>query len=385
MDNKSKKLKKWLEPFLVLGILIWLFGYVGSIMGLSHMVTTIFATAHNLILNTVLFIMGITVLTGAISQLLSEFGVIHLIEILLSPLMKPIYNLPGRCALAGIMTFFSDNPAIIAFAKEKKFQNGFTRWQLVSLTNFGTAFGMGLIVVTYMATLELLNNESALKAAFIGLLGALAGSVISTRLMQYFSRPKLGDEIIQNENEEIAKINTQDQSSGWLRILNSLLNGGRSGVELGLAVIPGVVIISSLVMILTFGPSDNGHTGAAFQGVALLPKIAAKADFLFNFLFGFTHPELIAFPVTSMGAVGAAMSMVPPFIAKGFITGNEIAVFTAIGMCYSGFLSTHTAMLDALGYRYLTSKAILAHSIGGLLAGILAHYFYVLANLLIFS
>jgi hypothetical protein len=35
-------------------------------------------------------------------------------------------------------------------------------------------------------------------------------------------------------------------------------------------------------------------------------------------------------------------------------------------------------MLDALGYRKLTSKAIIAHTVGGLVAGIAAHWFFVL-------
>ena len=33
-------------------------------------------------------------------------------------------------------------------------------------------------------------------------------------------------------------------------------------------------------------------------------------------------------------------------------------------------------MLDSIGYRELTSKAILSHTIGGLCAGIAAHLFY---------
>ena len=106
--------------------------------------------------------------------------------------------------------------------------------------------------------------------------------------------------------------------------------------------------------------------------------LAAKVSWLFDLLFGFKQPELVAFPATSLGAVGAAMSLVPPFIAKGWITGNEVAVFTAMGMCWSGFLSTHTAMLDALGYRHLTSRAIVAHTIGGLCAGVAAHQLYML-------
>ncbi|MGB9613916.1 MAG: hypothetical protein ACPL3B_00210, partial [Fervidobacterium sp.] len=33
-------------------------------------------------------------------------------------------------------------------------------------------------------------------------------------------------------------------------------------------------------------------------------------------------------------------------------------------------------MMDALGYRYLTSKAILSHTIGGIVAGFSANFLY---------
>jgi hypothetical protein len=89
----------------------------------------------------------------------------------------------------------------------------------------------------------------------------------------------------------------------------------------------------------------------------------------------------MSFPITSLGAVGAALSLVPGFVEKGWADGNAIAVFTAIGMCWSGYLSTHTAMLDALGYRKLTSKAILAHTVGGLVAAISAHLLFMLYTL----
>ncbi|HHQ4692612.1 TPA: CD0519/CD1768 family membrane protein [Aeromonas veronii] len=382
IDSKGRlaTIREWLEPVLVLLILGSLFGYLGSQMGLSAMVNTLFNTAHQLLLNTVLFIMGITVLSGALSQLLSEFGVIRLLEVLLAPLMKPVFRLPGRTALAALMTFFSDNPAVISLARDSRFRKGFTPWQLVSLTNFGTAFGMGLIVVTFMATLQLPGGESTASAALIGLLGALVGSVVSTRLMQRMIRPLVG-EVLDDEPADAKghKVGiSKEVAPGWLRILNSLLDGGKSGVELGMAVIPGVLIISTFVMLLTFGPGEKGYTGEAFQGVALLPVLAAKAGWLFDLLFGFQQPELVAFPATSLGAVGAAMSLVPPFITKGWITGNEVAVFTAMGMCWSGFLSTHTAMLDALGYRHLTSRAIVAHTVGGLCAGVAAHQLYML-------
>jgi hypothetical protein len=39
-------------------------------------------------------------------------------------------------------------------------------------------------------------------------------------------------------------------------------------------------------------------------------------------------------------------------------------------------------MLDSLGYRELTSKAILAHTIGGLVAAIAAHWIFMLYSLI---
>ena len=110
----------------------------------------------------------------------------------------------------------------------------------------------------------------------------------------------------------------------------------------------------------------------------MLPWLAGKVDFVFDWLFGFQFPELVAFPITSLGAVGAALGLIPKFQALGLLDGNAIAVFTAMGMCWSGYLSTHTAMLDSLGYRHLISKAIGAHTLGGLAAGIAAHWLYVL-------
>ena len=39
-----------------------------------------------------------------------------------------------------------------------------------------------------------------------------------------------------------------------------MLDGGKSGVEMGMAIIPGVLIISTMVMILTFDAPQGGYT-----------------------------------------------------------------------------------------------------------------------------
>ena len=155
--------------------------------------------------------------------------------------------------------------------------------------------------------------------------------------------------------------------------------------NIGLAIIPGVLVISTIVMMCTFGPAgENGeYLGEAYEGVPVITWLASKINFIFDWLFGFKSPELISFPITALGAVGAALGLIPRFISEGIIDNNAIAVFTAMGMCWSGYLSTHTAMLDSLGQRKLISKAIGAHTIGGLIAGISAHWLFVLVALIV--
>ena len=371
--------KRRIEALIFLIVFFAFFGYLGGKMGLPNMMNTIMQTAYGLLLETVFYIMAITVVSGALGNLLVEFGVVRLIEVVLRPLMKPLYNLPGVAALGGVMTFLSDNPAIISLSKDAHFARYFKKYQLISLTNFGTAFGMGLVVIMFMM------GKGFLPAALVGLLGAVAGSIVSTRLMQRFilkSNPELDAEISSEQGDE-EQISFKSEGSAFLRFLNAILDGGKSGVDIGLAIIPGVLIISTVVMMLTFGPSSDGtYTGSAYEGVALLPYLADKIDFVFKWLFGFENPQLVSFPITALGAVGAALGLIPRFIQEGIIDGNAIAVFTAMGMCWSGYLSTHTAMLDSLGFRSLTSKAILAHTVGGLVAGVTAHWVYVLLSMI---
>jgi hypothetical protein len=47
-------------------------------------------------------------------------------------------------------------------------------------------------------------------------------------------------------------------------------------------------------------------------------------------------------------------------------------------MCWSGYLSTHVGMMDALKFRELTGRAIGSHMIGGICGGIAAHFIYIL-------
>ena len=375
------------ETYAILVIIIAGFRGLGSVMGIGNLFNTIMNTAHDLLINTVFFIMAISVVTGAISSLLAEFGVISLLNKAISPLMRPLYGLPGAASLGVVSTFVSDNPAILSLAKNNGFIKYFKEYQTPALCNLGTSFGMGMILVTYMMGL---GGEGIISAAIIGVLGACVGSVISVRIMlsktkKYYHISKEESKLDHSRKADSSESDEMREVHGSVmeRVLNSILEGGKTGVQLGIDIIPGVLCICTFVMILTFGaPADGIYTGAAYEGIGLLPRLGEFISPLTALLFGFKDPSNIAFPITSLGATGAAMALVPKMLETGAAGMNEVAVFTAIGMCWSGYLSTHISMMDALGRRQFIKDAILSHTIGGLCAGIAAHYLFLLFSLI---
>ena len=371
------------ESFIFLAVIGVSFFLIGRKMGAVNMVGTVMNTAFDLLINTCFYIMAIAVLAGALAALLTEFGVVSLLNKILSPLMRPLYDLPGASVVGVLATYMSDNPAILSLAEDEGFRCYYKKYQLPALTNLGTAFGMGLIISAFMIGLPPREGGTFIPAVLIGNLGAVLGSIVSVRLMLLFTKKVYGTEARCEVSGEGAAIDTKRfrkvrAGSVGGRFVEALLAGGKAGVNMGLAILPGVLTICTLMMLLTKGPSPDGsYTGAAYEGVALLPWIGAKLDFLLKPLFGFSSPDAIAVPITALGAAGASLALVPSLIAAG-AGGNDIAVFTAMCMCWSGYLSTHVAMMDSLNCSQLTGKAILSHTIGGLFAGVTAHWLCVL-------
>ncbi|WP_105301464.1 hypothetical protein [Anaerococcus marasmi] len=373
--NRSYKKNISLENFVFIVIFFGIFSWIGHIMGPTNMLSTIMNTAYRLLMDTCFYIMGISVIAGALSSLFSEFGFIALVDVILSKIMKPIYNLPGASSLGILNCYLSDNPAILTLADEDNFKKYFRKFQMPALCNLGTSFGMGLIVTTTMFSLSV---EGAVKASLIGNLGAFVGSVVSVRIMLRFTKKHYGtEEMVEVVNVESIPEGSRIVREGSFgsRAIEAILYGGKRGVDMGIAIIPGVITICTMVMLLTNPMPAGGYTGEIGQGVAFLPWLGEKLSFILSPIFGFSSDSFIAVPITALGSAGAAIGLVKEFASGLAVTGNDIAVFTAMCMCWSGYLSTHIAMMDALNTKEMTSSAILSHTIGGLCAGFAAHIF----------
>ena len=220
----KRRLPWWLSAIICFVIVVGIFVLFAIPMGLSNMFSTLMNTAYALLIDTCLYIMAIAVLMGALSAILTEFGVVGLLNRILSPLMKPLYDLPGAAALGVVTTYLSDNPAIISLADDRGFRRFFKKYQLPALTNIGTSFGMGLIVTTFMLGQEGAAGCSLMPAILIGNLGAILGSIVSTRLMLVFTKKEYGKEAPAFDGDDIMYADDYDTGEAQNTKLGMRLN-----------------------------------------------------------------------------------------------------------------------------------------------------------------
>ena len=77
---------------------------------------------------------------------------------------------------------------------------------------------------------------------------------------------------------------------------------------------------------------------------------------------------VLSLPLTSLGAAGASIAGAKTLADAGLLTSHDMTVYFAIGYSLVGFLSTHASISDSLGMREITTKAMLSHLIGGVIA-----------------
>lgn len=375
------------EGILFIILFFTFFGVIGRVMGGTNMLNTIINTAYALLMDTVFYIMAIAIIAGAISELFMEFGVVSIANKLLSRAVQVVYGMPGASVVGIFTTYLSDNPAILTLTDNEGYRTYFKKYQIPVLTNLGTSFGMGLILTAFVAGIIAPDGQTFFLSLIIGKLGALMGSVVSVRLMIRHTAKLFGkteDAVPEGGVQfDIVNYRTTREGTPFNRTMEALLGGGHRGVKMGLSIAPGVLIICTVILILTNGSSDYGFTGAAFEGVGLIPAIGERLAFIIRPLFGFTDTRAIAVPLTALGSAGASMGLIPVLISDGVIGQRDVAVIVGMLMCWSGFMSTHLAMMENLGFPKLAGRSILFHTIAGVCAGFSANIIFRVVELLL--
>ncbi len=138
-------------------------------------------TAHDLLLNTVFYLMGICVLTrGAGKNLCGVWRGEDARTGSPAP-YETAFQSPGVASLGAVMTFLSDNPAIISLASDKRFSSYFKKFQFILTYQFryGVRHGTSRNGVHDRTGIFLAAARRLLRSV-------LRLRIVSTRLMQYF-------------------------------------------------------------------------------------------------------------------------------------------------------------------------------------------------------
>ena len=94
---------------------------------------------------------------------------------------------------------------------------------------------MGLIVIVFML------GQGYFAEPLIGFVGACVGCIVSTRCMQHFVIKAYPQYLTENAldaetfEKQVERPLHEEEKSVFLRTLNSLLDGGKTGVDVGVA------------------------------------------------------------------------------------------------------------------------------------------------------
>ena len=123
---------------------------------------------------------------------------------------------------------------------------------------------------------------------------------MSVRLMLHFTKKRYGTEEYchcdGDEVVDIRKYRKVREGNISARFMQAMLDGGNSGVQMGLTIIPGVLIICTMVLMLTNGAGAGAPTRGRPTRDRVSSWVGAKLNPVLKPLFGFTSRRPSRFP-----------------------------------------------------------------------------------------
>ena len=249
------------------------------------MLNTIMHTAPDLLLNTVFYLMGISGHRRHRPCLFVEFGVVKLLENILRPLMRPLFICqawrppePPQNSLR-LPRHHSPLAGPVSAAIRK--------FQYISLTNFGTTFGMGLLGGVHGRAGATTSSQSS---AFWRLLRL--HRVDSPRLViKAYPSFAVEDAVI----NRAGKLEEEERRWRPVGLHPNTQFAARRRPHLGsMSASPSFRRADHLYTgddpdLRGFG---SGYTGAAYEGIELLPQACLEDQFHVRMALRFSDPLL---------------------------------------------------------------------------------------------
>lgn len=273
---------------------------------------------------------------GLFLPLLLNFGLLEFIGTLLSKIMRPVFNLPGRSAIDCIASWLGDG-TIGVLLTSKQYEDGFYTKREAAV--IGTTFSLVSITFSLVVIDTVGLSRMFLPFYFTVTVASLVAAIVLLKLPPLSKKPDIFFDGTPKEDDEVIPAGSSSFSHGLNQAIKKakgqdlvkvvFVDGFKNVLDMWLAVIPIVMAVGTIALVVAEYTPLFKILGLPFYPVLWLLQV----------------PEAMAASQTLVA--GFADMLLPSILASGIESEMTRFVVAAVSVSQLIYLSEVGALLLA--------------------------------------
>ena len=273
---------------------------------------------------------------GLFLPLLLNFGLLEIIGTLLSKIMRPVFNLPGRSAIDCIASWLGDG-TIGVLLTSKQYEDGFYTKREAAV--IGTTFSLVSITFSLVVIDTVGLSRMFLPFYFTVTVASLVAAIVLPKLPPLSKKPDIFFDGTPKEDDEVIPAGSSSFSHGLNQAIKKakgqdlvkvvFVDGFKNVLDMWLAVIPIVMAVGTIALVVAEYTPLFKILGLPFYPVLWLLQV----------------PEAMAASQTLVA--GFADMLLPSILASGIESEMTRFVVAAVSVSQLIYLSEVGALLLA--------------------------------------
>lgn len=273
---------------------------------------------------------------GLFLPLLLNFGLLEFIGTLLSKIMRPVFNLPGRSAIDCIASWLGDG-TIGVLLTSKQYEDGFYTKREAAV--IGTTFSLVSITFSLVVIDTVGLSRMFLPFYFTVTVASLVAAIVLPKLPPLSKKPDIFFDGTPKEDDEVIPAGSSSFSHGLNQAIKKakgqdlvkvvFVDGFKNVLDMWLAVIPIVMAVGTIALVVAEYTPLFKILGLPFYPVLWLLQV----------------PEAMAASQTLVA--GFADMLLPSILASGIESEMTRFVVAAVSVSQLVYLSEVGALLLA--------------------------------------
>lgn len=253
-------------------------------------------------------LLAVFLFAGLLLPLLLNFGLLEFIGTLMTPIMRPVFKLPGRSAVDCATSWLGDGTVGILLTTKQYEQRHYSQREAVIIA---TSFSLVSISFTLV-----IIDQVGLSHMIFQMYGAICianfiAAIIMARIppLAFKSNNRVDDTPLPENNEVIApglsirQASTQaalSKAAGIAKPLNELIDGLKNSAEMIFGLLPVVLAFGTMALVIAENTPLFNWLGMPFVPLLELLNIPHAQDVAATVVIGFTDMFLPAILVADV-------------------------------------------------------------------------------------